>query len=207
MNDTPSAQATTTTPSATTTNPAPSRPNHLDLYLLIIGVLLGIVLGPAVLGRLSPETYSRYFGSVEVAAIQLASYDRDLVLKHMINSLAGETGESQTPLDTQTLLSDPGRQPYIQQMHNAHASRGRLMALLVAVVVVMVLETLPSNAMAWMRHRLITARYALIALTIALLLAQPDWMTQLPLLLLFLLLTAVLVAALVPLGSRRQAGV
>lgn len=52
--------------------------------------------------------------------------------------------------------------------------------------------------------RLITARYALAALWIAIVLAQPALLKQLPVLFVALLLAVALAAALIPLGTRKR---
>ena len=119
--------------------------------------------------------------------------------------LAAGADPVQLAAQEQTLAAT--RQILVDKLNHAYASRGRLLAVLVAVVVVMVIETLPQPSAGMVRARLTTARYALVALGLALLLAQPDWLIQLPVLFAGLLVAATLGVAMIPLAWRAESHV
>lgn len=176
-------------------------PNHRDLYVLAVGLLLGLLLGPAVLGRVSPETYNRYFTNYQVAADHLAKHDAQVVeiLRKMVSADATSVAMDEF---VQTRASQ--RDPYQAAVDRAKQSQGRLLAAMLAVLVFMIFETLPEATAILLRSRLATARYALMALTLALLLAQPDQLKGMSMAFLVLLLAVGLAMALVPLSKKDQ---
>lgn len=174
-------------------------PNHRDLYVLAAGLLLGLLLGPSVLGRASPETYSRYFADYQIAAQHLAIHDANVqeILKKLV--AADVTSVAMDEL-VQTRAAQ--REPLQAAVDRARQSQGRLLAAMLAVLVFMIFETLPEATAILVRSRLATARYALMALTLALLLAQPQQLKGMSMLFLALLLAVGLAVALVPLSKK-----
>ena len=176
-------------------------PNHRDLYVLAIGLVLGILLGPAVLGKYAPATYEHYFGDVADAKVQWAKYD--LSQEQVLQRLA-EAQATSVALDEFKAAHAPQRLPLIEHYHQARHNQGRLIATLLGVVIIMVLETLPDPRAIRTRSHLATARYALMAVTLALVLAQPQLLVGISVVYLVLLLAAALTLALVPLARQRQ---
>lgn len=177
-------------------------PNHRDLYVLAAGLLLGLLLGPAVLGRLSPETYNHYFADLKTATEQMAAHDeRVRITKEKLVS----TDVTSVALSEFNEMEASKNLPYLEHFARAQHTRGRLLAAMLAVLVVMILETLPAAEAIVLRSRLATARYALMALVLALLMAQPQWIQGLSLPFLLLLVAVGLAVALVPLSKGQAA--
>lgn len=176
-------------------------PNHRDLYVLAAGLLLGVLLGPAVLGRWSPPTYNQYFMSMTTATTALAAHDERvrITMEKLVSTKVSSVG-----LDEFNELQSQKRQPYLDQMALARQARGRLVASLLAVLVLMILETLPEATAVLMRSRLATARYALIALSLAFLIAQPQLLQGMSISFLLLLLLVGLAVAFMPLSGKAK---
>lgn len=182
------------------------------LYLIVAGILLGVLLGPAVLGRLAPSVYQRAFvGGAEQAA-RLA--EEQAKTQQQLEALEA-TGVTEAAIPEQLLARDQQLAVLKAELEQARRLRlaelvGGLSALTLAVIAVMLIESLISPDPAPDKPtpvppalgRLITARYALAALWIALALAQPALLKQLPILFVALLVVVALAAALVPLGQK-----
>jgi hypothetical protein len=181
-----------------------------DLYLLVAGIVLGILLGPAVFGRLAPQTYESLMIGVGPAARQVAEEDaaieRELELLRATDVTGVALEEHRATRVEQTL---PLRlQAMEERSRRERTVLGWLTGIIVAVVVVMAIESLASPAPRPGRPvtlspnvgRLKTVRYALMATWLALALAQPGLLRQLPLVFTGLLILAALVAGLIPLG-------
>ena len=81
-----------------------------------------------------------------------------------------------------------------------------MVACVLAVVFLMILETLPAATSIGARSRLATARYAVTALLLALMLAQPWWFGGVSASFLLLIVIAGLAAVMVPLGGSTAKG-
>lgn len=56
-------------------------PDQRHLYMLVLGVVLGVLLGPAVMGRLAPDLYDPMFlGSGDITTLQEAQAELDRFL-------------------------------------------------------------------------------------------------------------------------------
>lgn len=176
-------------------------PNHRDLYVLAAGLLLGLLLGPAVLGRVSPETYNHYFADYQVAADKLAMHDAHVneILKKLVAA-----DVTSVAMDELVQTRSAEREPLEAAVERARLSQGRLLAAMLAVLVFMIFETLPEATAILLRSRLAAARYALMALTLALLLAQPQLLKGMSMLFLSLLLATGLAMALMPLSKKNS---
>jgi hypothetical protein len=187
-------------------------PDAGGLYLLVAGIVLGVLLGPAVMGRVLPGVYQDVFvGGADIARqLNEQQTQNDEQLKRLT-----DTGVTEAAIDEQGLML--GQQVAVLRAQLDEAQRARLdalrgwtSALVLAVIAVMMIEALVSpdvKAGAAARvsptlGRLVTARYALVALWIAVVLAQPRLLTQLPIVFAALLILVALGAALVPLGKK-----
>jgi hypothetical protein len=191
--------------------PAAGGPDHRDLYLIVAGVVLGIILSQAVLNRFWPEAYRRVFVGPSPSSQQLIDeFLRINEEERQQRQNLAETGASAAA--TQEFDRGQHRRTSeiwarVQQAKAAeqeHAARlgGWSLALILAVLAVMVIETVLDPRALRPRARLATARYALMALWIALLIAQPKVLFTIPFLLLGALVVVALAMALVPLGRR-----
>lgn len=195
--------------------PSPAGPDHRDLYLIVAGVLLGILLGPSVFGWFAPELYRTAFTNPQHANAELEDWVRNYQEnERRIRSELAKTGVSGVAIEEATedamkKLYDPGRDELEAKVKSARdgaaQNQGRMLALVLAIALVMILETLMAPGAGVTRSRLATARYALIALWIAWVMAQPGLLRQLPVAFFALLTIVALVVALVPL--RRRGGV
>jgi hypothetical protein len=199
----------------------PGVPGVRDTYVLLAGVVFGVLLGPAVLGRAAPNVYEVLFVGGRAEAQALAVYEAET--KSLLEQL-GVTGVSAEAAEQ--LVDDRGvdGRPIVEAVEAArtgHAFRllRMMMAIVAAVVVVMLLETFaaprPEDGGAPGRGvvlgRLITVRYALAAMLIALALARPAPLANLPVVLTAVLLGVAGLAGFIPLAragkqERRNAG-
>lgn len=197
------------TPPATPSEPPSGGggPDHRDLYLIVVGVLLGVLLGPGVLGRFAPAVYDRIFVGRE--SVRLITDEMQRLQAETLTTAERiqASGASEEAL-VEALA--PGREKaaalqerLIAVVEAERASRrGRVTAIILTLVAIMVIETLVQPTGATLRGRLATARYALIALWLAFLLAQPHLLREIPIAFLIGLIAVALVAALTPLARR-----
>ncbi len=185
-------------------------PRVAHLYLLAAGVLLGVVLGPAVLGRIAPDAHVALFRGSALAEA-LAAYETDTAAVDALRA-SGVSGVAlDEELDRRTLTARLLRGELDRTMDR------RALTLLAAVGVALVIvagveawlsmapvpPTTPKPAPTPPPHaRLATARYALLALGLALAVARPTLLRDLPWLLALLLAALALAASLVPLRPR-----
>lgn len=181
-------------------------PTPAHLYVLVAGIFLGIALSPAILGRLSPATYDGLFLGGGEAAAELRREEAALQAHAELLQGAGATGvaaeelmlretERLAPLRVQVDLATREREATV---------RGWIFALVAALAGVMVAETLLSPNTRRLPG-LVTARYALLALLVALAIAKPALFGQIPLILAGGLFVVALAAAWVPLRRRTAA--
>lgn len=189
-----------------TTSPEPSGlpgPNHRDLYLIIAGIVVGLLLGPGVLGKLAPTAYDRLF--VGAAAIEKEQREIEAQLTRQIEGIVA-AGASEAAVQEKLKEADRRQAVLRQELENARQQRvGWSAGTVLAILIVMIIETLIDPRNLSLRARLATARYGLIALWLALLLAQPSMGRSLPLLFAGLLAAIALLAALLPLGNSAKA--
>jgi hypothetical protein len=184
-------------------------PGLRDVYVLCAGLILGILLGPAVLGRAAPQGYAELFGAGEpFAALQ----DHHVETGALLTALQA-TGVSDSALvERRHARADEAEtmQRVVASVMDRQAML-RLAAVGVALFVVMLLEALttptPSQeddtvVLPPRIARLLTVRYALLAVGVALLLARPTLLHDLPWGFAAALLAVALLAGLVPLGKR-----
>lgn len=190
-------------------------PDHRDLYLLVAGIILGALLSGAVLGNVSPAAHHRLFiGGYELQR-QLEQMQREHL--QVLDRLEA-SGVTEVAVEEQRREFESERIPLqaeLQQARNDHLDRlaGLAGALILAVGLVMVLEALVSPRAAPGQRvpvpralsRLISIRYALLAMWGALVIARPALLGDLSLLFLVLLIALALFVAIIPLGRRAPA--
>lgn len=185
-------------------------PDLGGLYLLVTGIVLGVLMGPAALGRLAPSAYEDAF--VGGADITQQLNDSRAKIEKQLNALE-DIGATDAAIPEQALQAQQQEVVLLAQLQKAQQDHlasltGWTTALMLAVIAVMMIESLMSpdtNASGTFEvspalGRLVTARYALCALWIAIMLAQPKLLAQLPIVFAGLLIVVSLAAALVPLG-------
>lgn len=186
-------------------------PDHRDLYVIVVGVVLGLLLGPAVLGRLSPDVYDRMLvdlnaGQVEMQAALQAQIDQRL--KRL--EATGSTGVAQEQITAElTAAAAAAENQRLDGINDRLDQRvGWLLGLMVIAGLVMVGETLiepqaASSGIQRIRDRLVSSRYALLSLSLAIMLAQPALLRRLPFSFIGVGAAIVLVAVIVPWPKRR----
>ena len=183
-------------------------PDHRDLYLLILGIIVGIGLGPWVLGRINEGSYYNHWfrGYGGAADLALAQFDEEAAQR--LKRLA-DTGVTGAAVDEEQLNIQKERQGLINAFNLERANRmarlDRMMtALLAAVVFFMVIESLidptPGRKSASVRNRLATGRYAMMGIWLALVIARAQ---TVPVAFTLVLVVVGLIAALAPLGWLR----
>ncbi|BAM02508.1 hypothetical protein [Phycisphaera mikurensis] len=210
-------------------------PGRRDLLLLAAGLLLGLVLGPPLLGAAAPTAYIALFGGTE--AHEAAEAAREQAASARAAALAqlglGE-GEGALPegpqreqaearyaeLDRVLTGAVTARYAAVDAAMNARAVRW-VLGLLIALAGVFVAEVLaspeppPAGAsrasveVPPALRRLTTVRYALMAGLLAVVLARATLYEEIPWIFSVLLLAVALGAAWVPLhraGAGRAAG-
>jgi len=154
-------------------------PSRRDLYILIAGLVLGVLLGPAVMGRVTPRLYDRMF---ERGAFDRALADHDAATDRMRADLLA-VGVSAAGVGEAISERRAERRQIVAQARWRQAERiiGLTSGLVLAVLVVMVIEAAvardpddpgASDPPPW-AARLPTVRYGLVALWLMLVLAQP----------------------------------
>lgn len=181
-------------------------PSHFEIYIIAAGVLLGVILGPAVLGRFAPEQYDRLFvGAIAAAQRRDAVIDKMTIANKIVQdmkdvkvtdvAITEKQAELQKDIDAELAAANAEAAEFRSRV------TGRATALILAVLAIMVIEaTTPAGS--FLAGRLTTVRYALLALWVALLIAQPGMLTNLPVGFAAALVLIGIGAAVVPLGRQ-----
>ncbi len=187
--------------------------------MIVAGVLLGLILSPAVLGNLAPSTYNRLFVGGENVRQQIMSYQQTQqqdIQKKIKDIQSSDASKAAIAELRQRLLAGSGDAAKLKfQLATARAEHfamliGRMNALVMALLAIMVLEVVVSPEAKAGRavivpravNRLITIRYALLALWIALGIARPALLARTPFIFVVLLIGVALLVAFIPLGGR-----
>ena len=224
--DSPSLSKTQSTPATTPVPPSSIGPNHRDLWLLVVGLLLGILAGPAVFGRWAPDQYEHFFANdLKAQRIEAMADLREISKLNAVQSnrqevarALAETGVTPEAIDEaadavnadiaklQQPIIDDLRQRQVNLEAGASANLGRLLTLVLLLLGAALLETLWAPEAITIRRRLITVRFALLALLLAYVAAQPAWLIEVvdPVFT-GALIVAVVVVAIVPISRRAKA--
>lgn len=181
---------------------APKSPSPRDVHVLTVGLLAGLLLGPGVLGWLHPPTYDRLFMGV---GPELHQQLREAATAYAVNRDrlrdTGVTSEALDDLERRHLSEVEPIAAQIAQRYEDRMLRLRsvMSSLVIAVLAVMVIEAVVAP-----RHQsgLATARYALLAVWVALALAQPRLLADLAVGFTLGLIGMALLAGWVPLQKR-----
>jgi len=193
------------TPPPSSEHPAPTgcRGSAAPIYILVVGIVVGLALSPYVLGRFAPERYEQLFPAgdtvAKLEALDADYSDRIARLEH--------TGVSAVEVERVGREYQMEHEELIQQVEKQRAARQapRRTAILIALLVVFFIETLFEAPAHPVVRRLTIVRCALASVWIALLLACPEPLRQLPLIFTAILLLVALAVGLVPLPGRRNA--
>ena len=207
-------------------------PGRRDLFVLAAGLLLGVLLGPSVLEAASPDAYRALFGGAEAHAVVEEVRAQAETAKASIRERSGlDLGEGEGPrgearerveaqvrelgvaIDARVAAADRA----VAAAMDNQAVRW-VLGLLVALVGVSVAEVraapqpaAPGRADAAVEvpaavRRLITVRYALLAVLVAVVMARATLYEAIPWFFVLALLGVSLAAAWVPLGRRPAGG-
>lgn len=221
MTTDPTTPADEPSESAPALGPVPA-PDHRDMYILILGLIVGLVISPWLMGRfLDDVSYQRWYlgGGEAVTAYQ------EFMKTHVVETRAKDdelldrlksTGVTKEAVDEMRAnLQDEARatwQPYYDAAtveREAHAAwqRGLMVALVVAVIVIMLIEPVfeMQGPMSAIRRRLVTARYGLVAVWIAFALGRPHAMQGISWGFAVMLIAVILAATVLPLVISRVA--
>ncbi|MEM1212518.1 MAG: hypothetical protein AAGI68_09495, partial [Planctomycetota bacterium] len=223
-------------------------PDHRHLWVLAAGLVLGVLAGPMVLGKVNAGWYERVFVSggegagaatlLAVASGELAAFEAETADKiERVNDVFGDPEDSSAKAEIEGLqlrrsgeraaLAERVQEAQVRLMaaQGVHLDRvrGVLLALVLAGVGVMILEGAVSPAPgsspgSALDHggervevgpgvgRLVTVRYAIGALGLGLVVAQPALFSGVSWVLVGGVLVVGLAAGLVPLGKKGSGG-
>ena len=189
-------------------------PGPACLYLLVGGIVLGVLVGPAVMGRLAPSLYQELF--VGGAQLSQQLLDQQNQTANQLELLE-QTDVTDVALAEQLALGQSQQAVIEAQLQQAQQQRlmywsGLASAIVLAVIAMMMIEALvapdihkdKAAAVPPALSRLVSARYALVGLWIAVVLAQPRLLSQLPVLFAAGLILLAAASALVPMGKPTQ---
>jgi cation transport ATPase len=173
-------------------------PGTFELYVIILGVFLGIVLGPAVLGRFSPDSYDKFIVQRAGQPQSLAEFE-DETLKQQTLLQATQA----TPVAVSEYLASRQAQrarimndDQTEQIRAQLRGLSRSVALIMTILVIMVLESVIDPVWRLARARLQAARYLLISFWLALTLAQPVFLVGFPLAFFFAMILLISISVL-----------
>ena len=195
--------------------PPPSAPDHRDMYILILGLVVGLALSPWIMGRFMGEVaYNHwYYGGgqavddyqafLKTQGTELKTKDEELLDRLVATGVTKEAvDEMRESLFAQ---AEEARKPFTEAIalnRQAHEQwvRGMMVALILLVVAMMFAEPLfeMTGPLAAVRRRLVTGRYAALAVWIAFALAKPHAIQGIPWIFVLLALVVVLAATVGP---------
>jgi len=181
-------------------------PAARHLWMLVLAVVIGGLLGPAVLGQLAPGLYEQWFlgGSRERAALEAWERSGESRLRRL-----GATGtDSEGAQAALERMLASGRELEVAlvlaRLEQRHRHLAHMNALVLALLAIMVFEAMTGRAGDRLSEALVTLRYALVGAWIVWLLIRPDVLEHLSFAFLAILLAAGLAAS--HLLSRRKGG-
>lgn len=158
-------------------------PGPIELYILAAGLLLGVLLGPAVLGRVAPTAHASLFGGGP-ATQQLIEYEEETAA--MVAALQA-TGVTPDAVSEQLELRSM-RGEAIRQARKAVMDRNAMITVNSAFIllgIIMLAEAIGRRSSKSVREQrwqlwLMRSRYLIAALGCAVMVAHPSILVALP---------------------------
>jgi len=180
-------------------------PDYRSVFLLCIGIVMGLAVGPGGLGGLAPSFYQRYFVGAAQAQAELETYDelirerRARLVSTGVTEVALERFDHEEQNNPRRALLDAR----VQIARRDHADRfvGWTTTIVIIIAVMMAGEALAKGV--GIQRKLATARYALLAVWLAIVLTVPSLLHGVQVVFGGLLIAVALLAAWVPLRARR----
>lgn len=166
----------------------------MGVYVLLAGLVAGLLLGPMVLGQFKPRTYQHWFPNPT-----LLKAKRDEIRQS--RKILEQTDVTFVALEE----FDQQRQPEMDAIEAGLSQSRHMQGIMHALLLAMLMSLAAMNLTD--RHSRLFARlhlgaHVLLACWLCLFVAQPDWLVMLPGMVIVLALLAVLVICLIP--SRRK---
>lgn len=193
----------------------PIPPDHRDMYLLILGLVVGLALSPWIMGRfLNDVQFDHWYHGGGQALQAYTEFEKEHALKvraqedelldRLIASGATQDAVEEKRQELQrTAIAE--RKPFTDDLklaRQAHEQwyRGFLFSLVVAATGLMFLEPLFDlpGPLASVRRRLVTARYAVFAVWIGFALAKPHMVQDVGWVFVILIVIVAIAAAILP---------
>ncbi|MCG8510240.1 MAG: hypothetical protein MI741_13510 [Rhodospirillales bacterium] len=185
--------------------------DHRDLYLLVAGLVVGVLLSSAVLGRIAPKTYqSIFFGDVAEVRAELEAFDEETTRQIELLS-SPELTVTPLAIEEKLIQRKLDKADLERKLDRAvNRTPAALFAITFAILAVMVAETLISPSLEQRQRteispavaRLVRLRYGLLAIWLAIIVARHDLLASFPIVMFILLLILAGVIGFVPLGKR-----
>jgi len=185
----------------------PPFPNASHVYLIVVGILLGVLAGPAVLGRFAPDAHRAVFDGPDIAAIDAEREQTEQRFLENVEGIDVTPEYMQERLDDIRMVAEAkledGRDRQIQR--TAVLTVALMLGLLLTMILEAVLapEARPGEKaeVSPTLGRLITVRYALAGLIVAVLVGSPILLWAMPKAFAVLVILVALVVGLIPLGK------
>ncbi len=168
-------------------------PNRSSVWMVAVGAVVGVFLGPSVLGWVAPGVYEWcFYGGIEAVEV-LEVFERKVDQEVQRLEATGVTAAAVAEVEAR---NEPQRRLLQTEVALARQARqlqwgGRSAGLAMAVVVVMVIELFVKNSN--VLARLVRGRFALAGVWVALLVSRPGGVGAVPLVFVGLLVAVVLV--------------
>lgn len=173
-------------------------PDQRHLYLLVAGVVLGVLLSPAIFGRLAPTTYTNLFLGGSDLAEQRAAHQRETDTQLFALQAAGAPPEEIFAYTTDREQTAAFLTAQLTAVENEKLMTLMSYQIVLVLTVVIVMAAESSVTSPSLRTRFVTTRYVLITLWIIALFIRPDVFAQLPLVFGGILVAAIALVALFP---------
>lgn len=187
--------------------------DYRDLYLIVIGLALGVMLGPGVLGRVAPAWYDRLFvgdASLQTAQEAVETFNKKSEETASLRSRLRDSGVTPDAIREFENRNQPVLDALRQGVDRAFKDReqrqerlrGAVTGLVLAVAGLMVLEVLAGETER--ARRIAWGRYAVMGLWVMVVAAQPLLLRSVSVGLAAGVVVMVMLVASVPMGRRQN---